>query len=88
MIADRALADTITLRARDACGDLVSVLVIVKRADGTQMTAGLLSFTSEEWHAWIRQEIAGPRVRVDDASTFTSRDRYRERTAADEDGRK
>ena len=73
-IADRAACESwIEVRVRDALADLVTILVILRRADGTQYNCGLLSMPADEWQhmgqALCAGGIASGRVRMDDDTT-------------------
>ncbi len=74
---DVAASDYLEITVKDGLADCVTVLMVVRRTDGTQHNAGLSSFTSEEWHDWIKPLYADrPRVTLTDHSTWTPRDRF------------
>lgn len=80
--------DYLEVTVRDGLADLVTVLCVVRRTDGTQHNCGLLSFTSEEWHHWVKPGyLTQPRVRMQDASSRTPRQRFGRDAAYTEDRR-
>lgn len=58
MLADGRARATVFVRVRYALADLVSVLVIVRRPDGSQHNSGLLSIPLDDWHDTLRPTFA------------------------------
>jgi hypothetical protein len=70
LLADKHHPSQLHVRVRYSLAELVSVLLIVRHADGSQYNCGLLSMPLEDWHATVRpmyvREASQGTVRLDD----------------------